>query len=219
MSVPNERSPTAGEELANSLSHGVGLLASLVALPFLALTAWWQQDPWQLVGRTVFGATLVLLYAASTGYHLFRPGSRAKQRFRFFDHAAIYLLIAGTYTPFTLGALRGPWGWSLLGAVWTLAVAGIVLKLRIGFRHEWLSTAVYLLMGWLVMVAIRPLVHAVGWAGFGWLLAGGLSYSVGVIFFAMDRRVRFAHSLWHVFVLVGSGCHLVAVFGYAGGEG
>lgn len=212
----NEPTPTAAEERANYLSHGAGLLGSLIALPFLALNAWWQRDPWQVVGATVFGLTLVLLYAASTGYHLVPNGSRAKTRLRLLDHAAIYLLIAGTYTPFTLGVLRGPWGWGLFGAVWTLAAAGIVLKLRVGFRHEWLSTGVYLLMGWLVMIAIRPLVQAIGWAGFGWLLAGGLSYSVGVIFFAVDRRVRFAHGLWHGFVLVGSGCHLVAVLRYAG---
>ncbi len=217
--MTSEHSPTAGEELANFLSHGAGLLASLVALPFLALNAWWQGDPWQLVGATVFGVTLILLYAASTGYHLFRPGSRLKARFRFLDHAAIYLLIAGTYTPFTLGVLRGPWGWSLLSAVWTLAAAGILLKLRVGFRYEWLSTGVYLLMGWLVMVAIRPLFSAVGWAGFGWLLAGGLSYTLGIVFFAVDRRLRFAHSFWHGFVLLGSGCHLVAVLRYAAGPG
>lgn len=212
----SERIPTAGEELANCLSHGVGLLASLVALPLLALNAWWRQDAWQLVGATVFGVTLVLLYAASTGYHLLRPGSRAKQRFRLFDHAAIYLLIAGTYTPFTLGVLRGPWGWSLLAAVWTLALAGIALKIRVGFRYEWLSTAVYLVMGWLVLVALRPLVAQIGFAGFGWLLAGGLSYSVGVVFFAA-KRLRFAHCYWHGFVLLGSACHLVAVVLYAGG--
>ena len=217
--MTHEPAPTAGEELANTLSHGLGLLASLVAWPLLTWNAWVRRDPWQLVGATVFGATLVLLYAASTGYHLLRPGSRAKRRFRFFDHAAIYLLIAGTYTPFTLGALRGPWGWGLLVAVWTLAAAGIALKLRVGFRHEWLSTAVYLLMGWLVLVALRPLVAGIGLAGFGWLLAGGLSYSVGVIFFAVDRRVRFAHSYWHGFVLLGSGCHLVAVLRYAAGPG
>lgn len=212
----NERVPTAGEELASCLSHGFGLLASLAALPILAWNAWRQQDFWQLVGASVFGVTLVLLYAASTGYHLFRPGSRAKRMFRLLDHAAIYLLIAGTYTPFALGALRGPWGWSVLGAVWTLALAGIILKLRVGFRYEGISTGVYLLMGWLVILVIRPLVAQIGVAGFGWLLAGGLSYSLGVIFFAM-KRLRFAHFYWHGFVLVGSACHLVAVLRYAGG--
>ena len=213
-----ERTPTAGEELANGLSHGLGLFASLCALPALALNAWWRQDPWQLVGGTIFGATLVLLYAASTGYHLMRAGSRAKRSFRLLDHAAIYLLIAGTYTPFTVGVLRGPWGWGLLVAVWTLALVGIVLKLRVGFRYEGLSTGIYLLMGWLVLIAIRPLVAQIGLAGFGWLLAGGLSYSVGVVFFA-QKRLRFAHLYWHVFVLLGSACHLVAVLRYAGGRG
>lgn len=212
--MSNERTPTAGEELANVLSHGLGLLASLVALPILAVNAWWRHDGWQLLGASVFGVTLVLLYAASTGYHLLRPGSRAKEKFRLLDHAAIYLLIAGTYTPFTVGALRGPWGWGLLIAVWALAATGIVLKLKVGFRHEGLSTAVYLFMGWLVVIAIRPLIARIGLAGFGWLLAGGMSYSVGVIFFAW-ARLRFAHLLWHGFVLLGSACHVVAVLRYA----
>lgn len=211
----NERVPTPGEELASCLSHGFGLLASLAALPVLAWNAWRGRDFWQLVGGSVFGLTLVLLYAASTGYHLLRAGSRAKQVFRLLDHAAIYLLIAGTYTPFALGALRGPLGWGVLVAVWSLALAGILLKLRVGFRYEKISTGVYLLMGWLVVLIIRPLVAQVGLVGFGWLLAGGLSYSVGVVFFA-SKRLRFAHFYWHGFVLVGSACHLVAVLHYSG---
>ena len=134
------------------------------------------------------------------------------------DHSAIFLLIAGTYTPFALGALRGPWGWSVLVAVWTLAVAGITLKLRVGFRYPGWSTALYLLMGWLVVLVLRPLITQVGWTGFGWLLAGGCSYTLGVLFYVAERR-RYAHVLWHGFVLVGSLCHFVAVVGYAGRVG
>ena len=210
-----DRPLTTGEELANTLSHGVGfLLAVLVALPLLVNTAWRQHDPWQLIGGTVFGLTLALLYGTSTIYHLVPPGP-AKRFCRLLDHAAIYLLIAGTYTPFALGALRGPWGWSLLVVVWTLAVMGVALKLKVGFRYPRLSTAIYLLMGWLVLIVIRPLIAQIGFSGFGWVLAGGLCYTVGVVFFVWER-LRYSHSYWHGFVLAGSVCHLVAVLGYAG---
>ena len=210
-----DRPLTTGEELANTLSHGVGfLLAVLVALPLLVNTAWRQHDPWQLIGGTIFGLTLALLYGTSTIYHLVPPGP-AKRFCRLLDHAAIYLLIAGTYTPFALGALRGPWGWSLLVTVWTLAVMGVTLKLKLGFRYPRLSTAVYLLMGWLVLIVIRPLIAQIGFGGFGWVLAGGLCYTVGVVFFVWER-LRYSHSYWHGFVLAGSVCHLVAVLGYAG---
>ena len=210
-----ERPPTRGEELANTLSHGMGfLLAGGVALPLLVGSALRQHDHWQLVGGIVFGVSLVLLYGASTLYHLL-PIGRAKLFCRLLDHAAIYLLIAGTYTPFALGALRGPWGWSLLVAVWTLAAMGVTLKLKVGFRYPRLSTAVYLSMGWMVLIVIRPLVAQIGLGGFVWVLAGGLCYSVGVIFFAWER-LHYSHCYWHGFVLAGSACHLVAVLGYAG---
>ena len=209
-----ERPLTPGEELASSLSHAVGfLLAGFVALPALVISALRRQDVWHLVGGTVFALSLILLYGASTLYHLLPPG-RAKRACRLLDHAAIYLLIAGTYTPFALGALRGPWGWSVLVAVWALAVCGIQLKLRVGFSYPKLSTAIYLLMGWLVLVVIKPLVAQVGYDGFRWLLAGGLSYTFGVVFFSWER-LRYAHLVWHAFVLAGSACHFVAVLGYA----
>lgn len=205
-----ERLPSPREELANSLSHGFGfLLAVFAALPLLILRALPRRDPLLLVGATVFGLSLALLYAASTLYHLLPPG-RAKVFCRLLDHAAIYVLIAGTYTPFALGALRGPLGWTVLLAVWTLAAAGFCLKLRFGFRFPLLSTALYLLMGWMSLFILRPLVAQIGWSGFAWLAAGGLCYTLGVGFYLWER-LRFSHLYWHGFVLAGSACHLVAV--------
>jgi len=202
-----------GEEIANSVTHGVGVLLSLIALPTLVVLAARRHDTWQIVGGSVFGTTLLLLYCASTLYHAI-PSPRAKTVFRVLDHAAIYLLIAGTYTPFALGVLRGTWGWSLLIAVWALAAVGIVLKSTRGFRYARLSTAVYLAMGWLIVIAMRPLVAHIGLGGIAWLLAGGLAYTGGVIFFAWDR-LRYGHMIWHLFVLAGSICHFVAVLRYA----
>jgi hemolysin III len=214
MAVKAGRAPGLGEEIANSVTHGVGLLLSIVALPTLVIVAVRRHDAWQIVGGAIYGLTLVLLYTASTLYHAL-PAPRAKDVFRVLDHAAIYLLIAGTYTPFALGVLRGRWGWSLLGAVWALAAVGIVLKATRGFRWAWLSTAVYLAMGWLIVVALRPLVTQIGIDGLAWLLAGGVAYSAGVVVFAWDR-LRYGHMVWHLFVLAGSICHFVAVIRYAG---
>jgi hemolysin III len=204
---------TFGEELACCISHGVGLLASLAALPVLILGALERKDPWQVVGCAVFGAMLVLLYTASTIYHAL-PQSTHKSLWRVIDHSAIYLLIAGTYTPFTLGALRGPWGWALLVSIWALAIGGIVFKATLGFRFPKISAAFYLVMGWLVVIAIEPLTTHVKPSGVYWLVAGGLSYSMGVVFFAW-HRLRYAHLVWHLFVLGGSVCHFMAVLGYA----
>ncbi len=170
-------------------------------------------DAWSIVGAAVFATTLVLLYAASTLYHALPP-SRAKRVFRVLDHAAIYLLVAGTYPPFTLGVLRGPWGWSLFGVVWGLTVIGILLKVTIGFRFPRLSLAIYLLMGWVVVVAVRPLVMRVHPAGLALLVAGGLCYTAGVLFFTA-KRLRYAHAVWHLFVAAGSVCHFLAVLWYA----
>lgn len=201
------------EEIANAATHGVGLVASVVALPLLILLAARRGDTWSVVGASVFGGSLVSLYATSTVYHVLRPGP-AKHLWRRLDHAAIYLLIAGTYTPFTLGALRGPWGWSLFGTVWAVAAAGIFAKLLLGPRFPTASTVAYLALGWLALIAVGPLLTHVGWAGLAWLLAGGIAYSVGVIFFACDERLRFGHCVWHLFVLVGSVCHAIAVAAY-----
>lgn len=207
------RGLTLGEEIGNSVTHGVGVLLSLVALPTLVILAARRHDTWQIVGGAIFGTSLLLLYSASTLYHAL-PSPRVKGVFRVLDHAAIYLLIAGTYTPFALGVLRGGWGWSLLAAVWTLAAIGIVLKATRGFRFAWLSTAVYLLMGWLIVIALRPLYSHIGIGGLAWLFAGGLSYTAGVVFFAWDR-LRYGHMVWHLFVLAGSVFHFIAVLRYA----
>jgi len=212
----SDRPQTLGEEIANSVSHGAGFLASVAALPLLVIAGARHHNAWQVVAGAIYASTLVLLYGASTLYHAVPARSHAKPVLRVVDHGAIYLLIAGTYTPFALGALRGPWGWSLLGTIWTLALAGIVLKAGVGFKYPRLSTAVYLLMGWLVVVAIHPLAVAVGPAGLAWLLAGGAFYTIGVLFYTRPR-MRYAHLVWHLFVLGGSACHLVAVAGYANG--
>lgn len=202
-----------GEEIANSVSHGVGLLASLAATPFLIGSAIRRGGPFSIVGASVFAVTIVLLYAASTLYHAL-PDNKGKRVFRVLDHSAVFLLIAGTYTPFTLGALRGPWGWTLLGLVWSLAAFGIVLPALVGLRYPRLSTGVYLGMGWLMLIAIKPLWLNVPLAGVLWLLAGGVAYTVGVVFLAA-RRTRYSHFIWHLFVLTGSTCHFIAVFSYA----
>jgi len=204
---------TRHEEAANAITHGVGLVASLAALPVLVVVAATRHDTWHVVGGAIFGASLVTLYAASTLYHAVdRP--QAKHRLRLVDHCAIYLLIAGTYTPFTLGVLRGAWGWALLGLIWTLAVSGIAAKTLGGFRYPRVSSLAYLAMGWTCLVAIGPIVSRVPAEGVAWLVAGGLLYSVGMIFYAATR-VRYAHAVWHLFVLAGSGCHFLAVLWYA----
>ena len=211
-----ERQQTRGEEIANAISHGAGFVMGLAALPLLVLSAVRRDDAWQVVAGAIYATTLVLLYSASTLYHALPSHFPAKRVFRGLDHGAIYLLIAGTYTPFALGALRGPWGWSILGVIWGLAVGGIVLKMGLGFRYPRLSTAIYLLMGWLMLVAVRPLWIALGPAGMAWIAAGGLSYTVGVYFYSRDH-LRYHHFVWHLFVLAGSACHLVAVALYANG--
>jgi hemolysin III len=167
-----------------------------------------------VAGAAVFGVTLLSLYLCSTVYHAL-PAGKAKHVFRILDHCAIFLLIAGTYTPFTLGALRGAWGWSLFGVVWGLALFGILCKTLMSARSHVLSTGLYLAMGWLVVIAVEPLFDAVPAPGLLWLLAGGLAYTLGVVAFAVDARIRYAHCLWHLFVVVGSACHFVAVFWYS----
>jgi hemolysin III len=208
-----EHRQSLGEEIANSVSHGVGLLAAIVAAPILIVAAVWRGGAAGIVGASIFAATVVVLYSTSTLYHAL-PESRAKRVFRVLDHGAIFLLIAGTYTPFTLGVLRGAWGWTLFGLVWGLALAGVALKASGGVRYPVLSTSLYLAMGWLVLIAVKPLWDRVPMWGLFWLLAGGLAYTVGVAFFAA-KRVRYGHFVWHLFVLVGTVCHFIAVLRYA----
>ena len=203
-----------GEEVANAISHGVAVIGSIAAIPILVLGALQVDGIASVVGACIFGASLVLLYLASTIYHAL-PAGKAKRVFQILDHGAIFLLIAGTYTPFTLGVLRGAWGWSLFGVVWGLALFGILQKAILGTRYQGLSTALYLAMGWLVLVAVHPLANAMQTAGLLWLLAGGLAYTLGVVFFLIDNRVRYAHFIWHLFVVAGSVCHFVAVYWYA----
>ena len=207
------RSPSLGEEIANSVSHGVGFVAALVATPFLVLSVARRGGLAGTVGAGVFAGTVVLLYLASTLYHAL-PGNRAKRMFRVIDHCAIFLLIAGTYTPFTLGILRGAWGWTLFGLVWGLAVLGITQIVVGGIRYPRLSATLYITMGWLALIAIRHLWLRIPVLGWLWLIAGGLAYTAGVAFYAA-KRVRYAHFVWHVFVFMGTACHFFAVLWYA----
>jgi hemolysin III len=207
-----DRVQSLGEEIANSITHGLGATLSLVALPFLVM-AGLPHGAGVVAGNVVFGASLFLLYLSSTIYHSLAR-NRAKRVFRIIDHSAIYVLIAGTYTPFMLGVLRGPWGWSLLAVVWGLAVLGVALTSAVGVKYPRASVAVYVLMGWLIVVAVKPLMTHLPPAGLAWLAAGGLAYTGGTAFYGW-KRLRYHHTAWHLFVLTGSICHFVAVLRYA----
>lgn len=200
------------EELANRLTHGAGALLSIAGLVLMVVYSTLHGTVWHVVSTAIFGATLVLLYCVSTAYHSARS-ERWRTLLQKLDHAAIFLLIAGTYTPFVLGPLRGAWGWSLFGVIWGLAVVGVVLKFWLAGRFEVLSTAIYLVMGWLVIIAAKPLFAVLPYGGIWLLVAGGLCYSVGTIFY-LWKRLPFNHAVWHVWVLAGSVCHWAAVFGY-----
>jgi len=200
------------EELANSITHGIGLALSVVGLVILIVLSILRGNAWHIAGCTTFGVTLVLLYTASTLYHTFHT-HRLKRILKILDHAAIYLLIAGTYTPFTIVNMRGFWGWTLFALVWGLSVFGVLWKLFHVERFQIVSTIVYVAMGWLALIAVKPLLEAVPLWGVIWLVAGGLFYTVGVLFFAMNR-LRYNHAIWHVFVMAGSICHYLAVMFY-----
>lgn len=210
---PTARVPAAAphprEELANALTHGLGAAAALAGGAAMVTLAAIHGTSWQLAGAIVFGACLLLLYVASTLYHA-ASDPVSKARLKVFDHCAIYLLIAGTYTPFTLVGLRGPWGWGLFAAIWSCALAGVVFKLFHTGRFRRLSTLLYVAMGWIVLVALRPLLERVDDWTLGWLLAGGLSYTLGTVFYHRPA-MRFSHAVWHLFVVAGSVCHYVAV--------
>jgi hemolysin III len=211
--MSSERRLSLGEEIANAVTHGVGLVASILAIPILLGAAAAGGETGLFVATAIFAATLVLLYATSTLYHALPP-SRAKRICRVLDHSAIYLLIAGTYTPFAVGILRGGWGWGLLGVIWVLAVLGILFKAFGGLRFPRLSTFLYLGMGWLAVLVLRPLAAALPWTGLAWIVGGGLLYTAGVVFYVWERP-RYSHMIWHLFVLGGSVCHFVAVLWYA----
>jgi hemolysin III len=210
--MSSSREQTLGEEVANSVTHGVGLVASIAGLVVMLVAAVTRGDAWLITACAVYGATLVLLYLTSTLYHALAM-TRARSVMRRLDHSAIYLLIAGTYTPFVLISLRGPWGWTLFGITWGLALFGITVKAVLGPRWPIISTTLYILMGWVVVVAIGPLMKSLPGGGVGWLFAGGACYTLGVVFFAWER-MRYSHAIWHLFVLGGSVCHYVAVLGY-----
>lgn len=199
-----------GEELANGITHGLGLIAAAIGAPFLLRAAASHASTPFLIGTIVFVGTMLFLYLGSAVYHSW-PRTPFKAALQVVDHSAIFLLIAGTYTPFTLGPLRGPWGWTMLGIVWALALYGVILKASKGAEHRpRLAVALYLAMGWLVLFVIRPIAHAVPTASLLWLIGGGVVYTLGVIFFVNDRK-RYWHSVWHLFVLGGTGCHYFAI--------
>ena len=211
--IVNERRQTLSEEIANSISHGVALALAIMATPILIVSAMRAGTTRNIVGVSVFAASMILLYLASTLYHAI-PHERAKQIFRVIDHSAIFLLIAGTYTPFTLGVLRGPWGWTIFGIVWGLAIAGLIKKAILGARYTWLSMILYLVMGWLALIAIPQLLERVPLSGLALILAGGIAYTGGITLFAV-HRLRYAHFAWHLFVIAGTTCHFFAVLWYS----
>jgi hemolysin III len=201
------------EEIANSISHGLGLVLAIVAVPILVLAAVRGGSVHFIVGVSVFGGTMILLYLASTLYHSITH-EVTKNLCRVFDHTAIFLLIAGTYTPFSLGVLRGPWGWSLLAVIWTLAIVGITLKIRKRTRHSRITIVLYVIMGWLAIVAVKPMVMLIPVPGILLIFAGGIAYTGGLAFFATER-IRYNHFIWHLFVIAGTTCHFFAVLWYA----
>ena len=204
--------PMVPGERFNSVSHLVGAVLALAGMVALIVIAARQGDPWKIVSFSVYGACLFSLYASSTLYHSLRH--RAKAVFRKLDHLAIYLLIAGTYTPFALVTLRGGWGWSLFGAIWGLAAVGMALEFLPRRGARILPVVIYVLMGWFVLVALKPLLRALPWAGFVWLLLGGLFYTFGIVFYGLDAKLRHAHGVWHLFVLAGSVSHYLAIYLY-----
>ena len=199
-------------EKFNSISHLVGAGLAVVGSALLLVLAARLGDPWKIVSFSVYGAMLVTLYAVSTLYHSLR--GRSKGLWRKLDHCAIYLLIAGSYTPFALVSLRGAWGWSLLGIVWGLAALGIVQEVWLAKGARVLSLVIYVLMGWLALVAVSPLLTALTPRGFAWLAAGGACYTVGMVFYAIDEKLRHGHGVWHLFVMGGSTCHFFTVLLY-----
>jgi hemolysin III len=200
------------EEIANSFTHGIGLILSLAGLAVLIFLAWTKGDKSHIIGCSIYGATLVLVYAASTLYHGVQ-NPRIKHIFRLLDHTAIYLVIAGTYTPFTLISLRGFWGWTLLVLVWSLSLFGIAFKIAFVNRYKGVSMALYLIIGWLAVIAAKPIITSIPLGCLFLIMGGGAAYMTGLVFFAWER-LPFSHTIWHIFVIVGSVCHYCAVVFY-----
>ncbi|WP_420628857.1 PAQR family membrane homeostasis protein TrhA [Candidatus Leptofilum sp.] len=200
---------TVGEEIANSITHGIGAALSIAGLTLLVSLAAIYGDVWRVVSFSIYGSSLVLLYLCSTLYHSIQH-PKAKRILRIFDHSAIYLLIAGSYTPFTLVSMRGPWGWTLFGVVWGLALLGIAFKTVFIGKYEKWATAAYVLMGWLVVIAFKQMLVTVPPGGIVWLVVGGVVYTLGVLFYAWEK-LPYNHAIWHLFVLGGSICHFFAV--------
>jgi hemolysin III len=211
-SIQVYRPQSLGEEIANSISHGLGLLGAVAVTPLLIIAAI-PAGVAAIVGASIFSVTMMLLYLSSTLYHAF-PASKAKRVFQIFDHGAIFLLIAGTYTPFTLTIMDGRWGWTLFVIIWVLAIFGVVLKSVGGPGTSKLSIALYLGMGWLAILAAQPLWNGLSAWGIFWLVAGGIMYTLGVVFFIYDHRIFYSHLIWHLFVLAGTAFHVVAILGY-----
>lgn len=214
--MTNERSDTPeysfGEELAHAITHGIGAVLGIAGLTVLVVFSALRGDAWHVVSSAIYGTTLVALYSASTLYHSF-PQPGVKRIFRIMDHSAIYLLIAGTYTPFLLVNLRGPWGWSLFGVLWGAAVAGIVFKVFFTGRFPKISTILYVVMGWVAVVAFKPMLDNIASGGIWLIVAGGLTYTLGVVFYVMTH-IKYHHAVWHLFVLGGSILHFFAVLFY-----
>lgn len=209
---PLHRSQTLGEEIANSITHGIGAALSLAALVILIVFASKYGDAWRVVSFSIYGTTLFFLYIASTLYHSF-PNGKVKRFFRILDHSSIFLLIAGTYTPVTLIAMRGPWGWTLFGLVWAMAIGGIVAKVFLINRFKIVSLLLYVAMGWLVIIAVKPMMVMVPRGMIVWLFIGGLCYTLGIVFYAI-KKVPYFHTVWHLFVLGGSICHFMGMLFY-----
>ncbi len=203
--IPLSQKQSLGEEIANAITHGTGVGLSIAALVILVVFAAKQSDAWKVVSFSIYGATMITLYLASTLYHSF-PQPNLKRFFRILDHSSIFLLIAGTYTPVTIGTMRGGWGWTLFGIIWGLTIVGVNLKVFAMGKLKYLSVFIYILMGWMVLIAIKPLMQKASPSFLIWMLIGGLAYTLGVIFY-VARKLPYHHSIWHLFVLGGSVCH------------